>query len=311
MNGFHGLDLPHPLESYSWRVESYPELFQKDTENAPSPAPNTPPTRDKFRVLVTESEILDKSKGDALGKLFTLLQTTWFIVQYLERWVSHLPRTQLEVMTLAYAVLNILIYALWWDKPLNVQDRIDVRGRAASCVVERTRGLDGIKSILGDAFVLITEHLDINEFAFSAIMPAVGFLFGGVHCFAWLFLFPTGQERVLWRACAVVCTACPSFIIAIGLILNGDDVSIFPWWINVVFKGTHDVFEWIGDSLENCHSSLKINEGFSFFVFFGLPTGVYVICRVILVVLTFTSLRGSPAGVFEASSWTSFFPHFG
>lgn len=38
---------------------------------------------------------------------------------------------------------------------------------------------------------------------------------------------------------------------------------------------------------------------------------VYVICRVILVVLTFTSLRAAPPGVFHATAWTSFIPHFG
>ena len=30
----------------------------------------------KFRILVTKSEILGKSKGDTLAKLVTLLQTT-------------------------------------------------------------------------------------------------------------------------------------------------------------------------------------------------------------------------------------------
>jgi hypothetical protein len=39
--------------------------------------------------------------------------------------------------------------------------------------------------------------------------------------------------------------------------------------------------------------------------------GPHVTCRIILVVLTFTSLRAPPAGVYEATPWTSFLPHSG
>ncbi|KAG2028956.1 hypothetical protein BDR03DRAFT_1056179, partial [Suillus americanus] len=37
------------------------------------------------------------------------------------RAIYHLETTQLEVGTLAFAVLNFLTYAAWWNKPLNVQ----------------------------------------------------------------------------------------------------------------------------------------------------------------------------------------------
>lgn len=61
------------------------------------------------RILVTEtgSEILDnlKSRGDALANLSAVLQTTWCIAQYVERWAAHHPKTLLEVVTLACVVL--------------------------------------------------------------------------------------------------------------------------------------------------------------------------------------------------------------
>ncbi len=33
-------------------------------------------------LSVTKEELMDKSKGDALSKSISLLQTTWFVVQY-------------------------------------------------------------------------------------------------------------------------------------------------------------------------------------------------------------------------------------
>ena len=95
------------------------------------PLNEAPPYATQTWILVTESEILDKSKGDTFGELVIVLQTTWFIAQCLGRWTAHQPRTQLEVMTLGYAALNTVIYASWWDEPLGIQEPIDIRrGRA-------------------------------------------------------------------------------------------------------------------------------------------------------------------------------------
>ncbi|KAF9484238.1 hypothetical protein BDN70DRAFT_850025 [Pholiota conissans] len=69
---------------------------------------------------LTEEDIQDRSKGDAIAKTFILLQTTWFIVQCIARWLQHLPVTELEVVTLGFALLNGITYALWWHKPQNV-----------------------------------------------------------------------------------------------------------------------------------------------------------------------------------------------
>ncbi|TFK65790.1 hypothetical protein BDN72DRAFT_860393 [Pluteus cervinus] len=60
-------------------------------------------------LQVTEKEINDKSKGDILSKTLVAFQTTWFVV------------------TLAFATLNVITYALWWYKPLNVLCPIYIR----------------------------------------------------------------------------------------------------------------------------------------------------------------------------------------
>ncbi|KAG1805283.1 hypothetical protein EV424DRAFT_1431091 [Suillus variegatus] len=70
---------------------------------------------------LTADQIQDKSKGNAISKGLVMLQVAWFIMQLVTRVIYPLEITQLEVGTLAFAVLNFLTYAAWWNKPLDVE----------------------------------------------------------------------------------------------------------------------------------------------------------------------------------------------
>ncbi|KIM26227.1 hypothetical protein M408DRAFT_73096, partial [Serendipita vermifera MAFF 305830] len=104
MGGFHLFRLPPGVSSVSLHAES-----SKSSDYI-------------LEVVVpTEAEIKDKSKSDVLTKLIVLVQTMWFVLQCIARGAQHLPLTELEVVTLAYAMLNLFIYLFWWDKPQNVE----------------------------------------------------------------------------------------------------------------------------------------------------------------------------------------------
>ena len=75
---------------------------------------------------VSDEDIEDRSKGDVLSKGFALLQTGWFILQSIARKLNGFPVTQLEVVTVAFAVLNFAMYIVWWKKPQNVSHPIRV-----------------------------------------------------------------------------------------------------------------------------------------------------------------------------------------
>ncbi|KDQ59773.1 hypothetical protein JAAARDRAFT_632028 [Jaapia argillacea MUCL 33604] len=75
---------------------------------------------------ITKEEIEDRSKGDALSKGIALIHTTWFTIQVIARGLRRLPITELEVATLAFTVLNVATYSLWWSKPLSVQRPVRV-----------------------------------------------------------------------------------------------------------------------------------------------------------------------------------------
>ncbi|KAF8644071.1 hypothetical protein AX16_008705 [Volvariella volvacea WC 439] len=70
---------------------------------------------------IKEKEIMDHGKGDVLSKAIVVLQTSWFVAQCIACQVEGLVLTEIELVTLAFAALNVVTYLLWWDKPLNVE----------------------------------------------------------------------------------------------------------------------------------------------------------------------------------------------
>jgi hypothetical protein len=75
---------------------------------------------------ISKEEIEDRSKGDAISKSLVILQTGWFVTQCVARKIQGLPITELELVTVAFAALNFVIYILWWHKPVNVQRGVRV-----------------------------------------------------------------------------------------------------------------------------------------------------------------------------------------
>jgi hypothetical protein len=50
---------------------------------------------------------------------------------FIARWASHLDVTEIETLTLAFAFLNVLTCALWWNKPKNVDFPIEIDLRSS------------------------------------------------------------------------------------------------------------------------------------------------------------------------------------
>ena len=90
-------------------------------------------TAEKFQELlrakkidlptITEEEIEDRSKGDGLSATLTVVQTTWFIIQFFLRLRQYkgLAVSHLEWLTVAVAIFNGALHFFWWQKPLNIR----------------------------------------------------------------------------------------------------------------------------------------------------------------------------------------------
>ena len=238
----------------------------------------------------TEAEIKDKGKSDWLAKSLVLLQTSWFVMQCIARAIEHLPVTHLEIVTLAYAAMNFVIYVFWWNKPLNV-DR-PVRVFRKSDVEEPT--LEGQRPANNNFvdFIVGNQDKGVNlshedrvprfwadnrddVFFANIIVLGVGVCFGAIHCIAWHFSFPTHAELSIWRISCVAITAVPIYMPL--------------------------MFFFIGISGDIIGAIALISV---------FPAGMlYILARVFTLALAFTSLRGLPPGAFDTVHWTTFIPH--
>lgn len=312
---------------------------------------------------ISESVINDKSKGDFLTKSFVVLQTSWFGVQCVGRWFSRLPTTQIEIVTVAFATLNVFIYLLWWDKPYNVNVAISVPSKHDGyfrCNLstqqyefiiwdrhdegpishpptdsEKLRWhwirtqlqsedhrcrefwlsrlpltlLSGIVRPLRKLMFGVYTVRDYNcsrlpmFFAEAQTLTragdlawlASGLVFGGIHLISWSSSFPTEIERTLWRVAALTSSCSPAIFIASSEFLR--------FWHK------------LGEQSRRCQSKrsrilweIVWMIGFDIGYDFLIPLA-YLVSRLLLLFLAFSSLRELPPTAFLCVKWASVVPH--
>ena len=254
-------------------------------------------------IMPTEVEIKDRGKSDWLAKSLVLLQTSWFVMQCIARAIEHLPVTHLEIVTLAYAAMNFVIYIFWWNKPLNVNRPVRVFRKLEPREMQpevrepiseaRELSWKGIRKGLETTAEFIAGYQDNDVdlsrkdrvprfwadttgedyFIADVIVLGIGVFFGAIHCIAWDFSFPTPTQLLMWRISSVAITAVPIYIF-LGFLLA--------LWM----------------------------ENMNFAIFSTLPPGIlYILARAVTLVLAFTSLRDLPPGAYETVHWTTFIPH--
>ncbi|PVF91505.1 hypothetical protein CPB86DRAFT_323679, partial [Serendipita vermifera] len=194
--------------------------------------------------LPLETEIQEKSKTDWLAKTLVILQTTWFVVQCIARRAAHLSLTELEVVTLAYTIMNIGIYAAWWDKPRNVDRPTRVYIPSDVATERKDEGVrqqeqndildiifDSISnSVLPGSYVNKNEDIagftcvptfyvgtptDKDDMAVPILVSSVvGTVFGAIHCIAWSYPFPSHIDQILWRLSSIAIIGVPASLFA-------------------------------------------------------------------------------------------------
>jgi hypothetical protein len=73
-----------------------------------------------YLCKVKRCEIEDKSKADKFAKGLVCIQVAWVIGQAIERKVGGYPITLLEIHSMVHAVCALLMYGLWFQKPLEI-----------------------------------------------------------------------------------------------------------------------------------------------------------------------------------------------
>ncbi|KAI0057752.1 hypothetical protein BV25DRAFT_1830827 [Artomyces pyxidatus] len=252
-------------------------------------------------ILPTEEEIRGWSRGDVLSKAIAVFQTLWFVVQCIGRRVEDLPMTQLEIMTLAYATMTVAMYGFWWYKPLNIGSPVRVAGvrlPEAQPPMTDDQYLQALRFVAGvqDWFVEMRKHSRVptfysggvssdqnHEVVGDVVALVAATVFGAIHCAAWNSAFPSGAEVLIWRISSVAIVAAPASVFAALLL---------------------DMY------LDNMSSAGFMVSTMVVTMVTSVSGGVYIVARLLLLALSFTTLRSLPAGAYQTVQWTVHIPHF-
>jgi hypothetical protein len=124
-----------------------------------------------------------------------------------------------------------------------------------------------------DTFLVVGEPAAerYDKKTYFSLLVLVSTVFGGIHCIGWSFDFPSHTEQLLWRISSISITGIPLGLVVIDMILGH--------------------FEHLLDIL------------------FYLLCLLYIVSRVLLLVVSLTTLRSLPSSAFQTVEWTTFLPH--
>lgn len=323
MGGFH---LKTPDNERTFPINAKHLLYLVQNDHIPFPTINA-------------KDIWDKSKADGFQKLFTCLQTGWFIIQCLGRAVQKLPITTFELTTLGFVFCTLIMYYQWANKPLDVErptiitttsSIADIHRKAGDAVKEpwHQTPLDFVDDLSPSWLIDAQPHLRFQRgpperplprftndrfpvigASFDAILLLfVSMIYCCLHFVAWNFSFPTNIERTLWRVSSVAMVGTALVFWVCETIQDGFRVHRWERWYKRMFPKKADIVMRRQATPEERQKALFIPV---WEVIVMLPvTLIYSLARTYIVVEIFSSLRSLPQGAFASVEWSSFIPHF-
>lgn len=264
-------------------------------------------------VEVNTSQLEKLDRGGTLVKALALVQVTYLIVQLIARKVGGLPSAQLEIAALAFAASSMTTYLLYWNRPQGVETVHIIKAKREldfDAIFELSRqgprylwlsyrtepDFDpdfGPAPIPNDASHRMSEVFwnslvgyndEIASLAFGALFG--GTLFGGLHCLAWNFHFPTPGEALGWKICSVATTCLPLLSM----------VPMIAWMLLNPYYGKKEG-----------SAAGRLLVGATGIGLFLVP---YVLARLFLLVEIFRTLLFLPPEAF-VDTWSGSFPHLG
>ena len=119
---------------------------------------------------ISEEHICDKSKASNLAKTLVCLQALWFCVQCFVRFAQGLAVSLLELNAFGHAICALLMYLLWWDKPLDIEEPTVLSGNMVRemCALMCMRSCPGASAhgIMG----LLSSRMELDTAA-NATLP--------------------------------------------------------------------------------------------------------------------------------------------
>lgn len=166
----------------------------------------------------------------------SMMQIIWLMLTIFARHALYLPLTQLELATFAFSIFAVATYAVNWWKPKDVSKPTYISGFSSSSIA-----LDQTQSFVSRLIYSGKAEYDTSKLGMGVhvarvkndvvdlegrlplifrLMAAAAFVFGGIHCLAWNFVFPSHPEAVLWRIASIGSAVIPIIQLGISILFN-------------------------------------------------------------------------------------------
>lgn len=247
---------------------------------------------------LSQSSLDDRNKGNLIVTVLALAQILWLVIQLFLRWTQNLPSSQLEIITLAFAICSVITYILLVDKPKDVQ---------TSCTMIATKCASAEELILianagPTSFLSYREkiwipsssiHRDSHNRDQTMFLGCIFALivFGATHCCAWNFKFPTDIEKTCWHISSVITAS-----------------AFLPMWA-LLYKiyTLHESQPEASYNRRHKVTQRKIGALYLGLEFIGY---VFIFARLFILVEAFRSLAFLPPGTFSNTE-SAGIPHVG
>ncbi|CAF9928503.1 MAG: hypothetical protein GOMPHAMPRED_005149 [Gomphillus americanus] len=249
---------------------------------------------------IDEDDLDDRSKNNSIIKAIAITQICWFDLQFLVRFGTGMTNTQLEVMVFAFTIFSVISYTLAWDRPKGLDYTITLKATTYP-----KSSADMIKiAAQGPVYMLtsrrptiwIANHwqskgprilgFDLPNLSIL-VAGVVTSIFGGLHCIAWHFSFPSVYEQTMWQASSIITTASPVVVSTLAI---------------------YNLKTQSSSSRTISYSTLLLGTVASFIAITLLV--LFVAARLFILVEVFRSLGFQPPNAFK-STWTANLPHIG
>lgn len=207
--------------------------------------------------------------------------------------------TKLEILTIAYIMVDVSLCLIWWDKPRNIDHPFQVSQETPppphytrphlsylERLTEMMVGFDDDSVRLSSAkqvpmFYSGRPYDDDIIFANAAAL-VIGGIFAGLNCIAWSYDAPSFAELVLWRISSLAVFGL-LLLVGVSLLIQICLAEFLKWQDSDDF------------SVLRC---MLLLSGF-----------LYMVARVLSIVLAFMELRSAPSSTYDTVSWIRFIPH--
>jgi len=264
------------------RVESRLTRRKNTHDNMESIARDTQMQWAEELGKVSKDQINETANSDALTKLITVGQVSWFGTQVVSRLVQHRAVTLLEVSTSAYVFYALAAYLAWCKKPQGSQIPLIISSTEKTAAPERMTSYSRVQGtwrefLWGgiDWFEPVDKDIPPWHIALLTLLPTA---YGAFYVASWNITLPSKVELWLWRGSGLYCMA---FGLSVGLLFAIDRPLD-----------------------KSPKAALKLSR----YLTVG-TIALYTMVRLCMGVEVLISLRALPHSAYDSIQWSTFVPH--